>query len=115
MTFYSHFRHRCPQILQKYGVQALDGHQYITKADKLPAVIDTWQHEWEISPPTSLRLIKQVLLDWTTSYHANRRTKNILTRIRIGHTILSRSYRFKTDYLHLYVRSTLPDWMFPTF
>ncbi|KAM7249245.1 hypothetical protein ACFE04_019854 [Oxalis oulophora] len=92
VTVYSNFRQHCQQLLQMYGLQALDKQQHITKTDLLPAILAFWQQEWTASPPTSLRLLKPTLAEWETSYQRNRRNEKILARLRIGHTILTHSY-----------------------
>lgn len=92
---FSNFRNHCQRLLQQYGLQILDGQQHITKTDLLPAVLAAWQQDWTESPPTSLKLLKPTLAEWSTSYQENRKNEKILARIRIGHTILTHSFFYK--------------------
>ena len=51
-----------------------------------------WQEEWENSGSSKLRVIKPVLMPWSSSFRASRREEVQLCRLRIGHTLATHRY-----------------------
>ena len=57
-------------------------------------VMNKWQIRWSnLRTNQKLKGIKPLIKKWESSNHSNRRTSIIMTRLRIGHTHLTDSYR----------------------
>ena len=54
-----------------------------------------WSSQWTAIENNKLRLIKPDVHIWQSSCHANRQYSRLLTRLRIGHTLLSQGYLMK--------------------
>ena len=51
-----------------------------------------WQEEWQNITGNKLRSIKETTSEWQSSYQKHRKHQIILTRLRIGHTLLTHRY-----------------------
>ena len=51
-----------------------------------------WQEAWANIGLNNLRLIKDTVSPWGTSYRANRREEVVLARLRIGHSRLTHGH-----------------------
>ena len=58
----------------------------------------SWQHLWDSIPPTNkLKNIKSSVKQWYTPPNLSRRQNIAITRIRIGHTLLTHSFLISKD------------------
>ena len=56
-------------------------------------LIEDWQREWDGFPLTNkLKNIKNTVRDWNSSYQKVHRHETILTRLRIGHSLLTHGH-----------------------
>ena len=49
-------------------------------------VRDRWQLQWQAADGVKLREVKDIIGEWSSSYHRSRKVEVKLCRLRIGHT-----------------------------
>ena len=87
----------------KAAIHATRSRIHIPVSDFFPilkqVIFHKWQMMWnETSENNKLKQIKPIVGKWASSFQKDRRTEVVLSRLRIGHTLLTHGYLMNTQH-----------------
>ena len=60
-------------------------------------ILERWQIVWDSALANKLHKIKPLLKNWTSTFHQDRCQEVVLTRLRIGHVLITHKHLMERD------------------